>query len=141
DKAIQREAQEIDRMPGFQHAVAPAQRRANRSANHCFFFHSSLSLQSAYAVLPILFFQPLGRWLGAASPRFLLHCSLACLRRSSGDAALTIEVCEAFAFFRQTLEQRRRLPEFAVLLVKFADAVVNFFQADSVRIPHRASAM
>src|ERR1051325_3791801 len=69
----------------------------------------------------------------SASPLYsLLLCS---------DARFLVKVGETLAFFSQTLEQRRRFPEFSVLLMKFADAIVNFFQADCVRIPHWAAAM
>jgi hypothetical protein len=39
DEAFEREAQEIDRVPGFQHAFAPAQRRADCINDHGFSFH------------------------------------------------------------------------------------------------------
>ena len=61
--------------------------------------------------------------------------------QSCSGARFLIEVGKALAFFSQTLEQRSGLPEFAVLLMKFADAIVNFFQADRIRIPHRAAAV
>src|SRR5262249_34516023 len=42
--------------------------------------------------------------------------------------------------FRQSLQQRRGLPQLAVFFVELADALVHFFQADRVRVPHRAAA-
>src|SRR5262245_8196317 len=53
---------------------------------------------------------------------------------------LLVEIGEGLALFRQSLQQRRRLPQLAVLYVELADALVNFLQADSVRVPHRAAA-
>src|SRR5579859_8196556 len=100
-------------------------------------FILSLLLQPAYAVLTDSeFFCLVARGSARGRPR---HSSWA--QTSCGGARFLIEVSEAFAFFGQTLEQRRRLPEFSVLLMKFADAVVNFFQADCVRIPHGTAAV
>src|ERR1051326_1518560 len=99
-------------------------------------FILSLLLQPVSAAWPESeSFLPLSRWLGAwsASPLILIL-----LRR---DARFLVKVSEAFAFFCQTLEQRRRLPEFTVLFMKFANAIVNFFQADRVCIPHGAATM
>src|SRR6185312_7494102 len=49
DQALEREAEEIDRVPGFQHAVAPAERRANGIDDYRFSFHFVASLQTAFA--------------------------------------------------------------------------------------------
>src|ERR1700739_264269 len=81
------------------------------------------------------FFSPctggLATW--SASPPYLyLLCS---------GAGFLIKIGEALAFFGQTLEQRRGLPELSVLFMEFADAIVNFFQSDRVRIPHWAAAV
>src|ERR1700739_109007 len=39
DQAVERETQEIDRVPGFQRAVAPAKRRADCINDHGFSIH------------------------------------------------------------------------------------------------------
>src|SRR6478609_1396868 len=96
-----------------------------------------LSLQTAYAVWRTSNFSALRR----VARHVVGLATVPALRPLRGCAGFCIEVCEAFAFFHQTLQQRRRLPEFSVLPVKFADAVVNFFEADSVCIPHRPAAV
>src|ERR1700687_420578 len=59
----------------------------------------------------------------------------------SRGAFLFVEVGEGASFGGQFLQQRRRLPEFSVSAVKFGDALVDFFQADGVGVPHRAAAI
>src|SRR3989442_1673677 len=56
-------------------------------------------------------------------------------------ALFFVEIGEGLACFRQPLEQRRGLPEFSVLAVKFADAIIDLLQAYCVGIKHRATAM
>src|SRR5882724_6980743 len=70
DEAFEREAQEIDRMPGFQHAVAPAERRADCINDDCFSFHSVAFAPNRLCSLKTLNFSARSRWLGAwsASP-------------------------------------------------------------------------
>src|SRR5580704_3222164 len=59
----------------------------------------------------------------------------------SGRALFLIEVRELFALFSQALQERSRLPKFAMLLVKLLDALENFFQANRVGVPHRPAAI
>src|SRR5258708_18095464 len=59
-----------------------------------------------------------------------------------GDCAVLFgESGEGFALLGELLQQRSRAPGFAMLLVKFADAFVNFFQTYCIRVPHRAPAI
>src|SRR5713101_3028138 len=51
------------------------------------------------------------------------------------------EVGEGFPFFGQTLQQWCGLPEFAVLLMEFPDAIVDLLQTGCVGVPHRSAAM
>src|SRR5579864_9275011 len=45
---------------------------------------------------------------------------------------------ESPALLGQLLQQRSRLPEYAMLPLKFADAVIHFSKAHGIREPHRA---
>src|SRR5713226_4519325 len=56
-------------------------------------------------------------------------------------ALLLVEFSEGLTLIGQLLQQWRGRPELAVLQAKLADAVVDFFQADRVRIPHRSTAI
>ena len=51
------------------------------------------------------------------------------------------ELRESPALGCEALKQRRGLPVFTVLPVEFRHALVNVFQADRIRVPHRTSAM
>src|SRR5215471_15885779 len=53
--------------------------------------------------------------------------------------ALFLVFGEGFPKLSELLEQRRGFPKFALLLLKFENAVVDFFQANSIGIPHRAA--
>src|SRR5262245_3614238 len=53
---------------------------------------------------------------------------------------LFVKIGEGLARLGQSLQQRRRLPQLAVLFVELVDALVHFLQAYRVRIPHRAAA-
>src|SRR5437870_387760 len=55
---------------------------------------------------------------------------------SSCCTLVLIEIFETLACFRQALQQGSRFPQFAVLLMKFADPVIDFFEADGICIPH-----
>src|SRR5450755_1299450 len=61
--------------------------------------------------------------------------------RLSGCNFLLVQVGESAPFIRQLLEQRSRLPEFAVCAMKFADPVVDFLESDGIGIPHGAAAI
>src|SRR6202171_3643563 len=63
------------------------------------------------------------------------------LQRLLSCTLLLVEVGEAFAFFRQLFQEWRWLPPMAMLLVKFNDAFINFFQAHRVCEAHRAAAL
>src|SRR6266851_7228384 len=52
-----------------------------------------------------------------------------------------IEFGERPALLGELLQERRGRPDFAVLLLKFADLFVNGFQANGVRIPHGTTAI
>src|SRR6266566_598291 len=52
-----------------------------------------------------------------------------------------IEFGERLALLGELLQERRRRPDFAVLLLEFADSFVNGFQANGVRIPHGTTAI
>src|SRR5260221_5365103 len=56
-------------------------------------------------------------------------------------AELLVEVGKALTFFRELFEQWRWLPPVSVLLVKFADTLVHFLEADGVRVPHWTAAV
>src|SRR5437763_1622819 len=60
---------------------------------------------------------------------------------SGGCTLLHAVICKRLSLCGQLLQQRRGLPELAVLFVKFQNAVVNVFQADGIGIPHRPAAM
>src|SRR3989442_7654925 len=45
------------------------------------------------------------------------------------------------ALLGELLQERRGRPDFAVLLLKFADLFVNGFQANGVRMPHGTTAI
>src|SRR6202521_3365639 len=50
---------------------------------------------------------------------------------------LFVELGERLTRFRQALQKRRRFPEFSVLLMEFANALVDLLQPHRVGIPHR----
>src|SRR6266487_698249 len=52
-----------------------------------------------------------------------------------------IEFGERPALLGELLQERRGRPDFAVLLLKFADLFVNGFQANGVRMPHGTTAI
>src|SRR6266704_1718617 len=52
-----------------------------------------------------------------------------------------IEFSERPALLGELLQERRRRPDFTVLLLEFADSLVDGFQANGVRIPHGTTAI
>src|SRR6266436_123199 len=52
-----------------------------------------------------------------------------------------IEFGERPALLGELLQERRRRPDFAVLLLEFADSLVDGFQANGVRMPHGTTAI
>src|SRR5260370_39209814 len=68
-------------------------------------------------------------------------------RHPPGNAGLgsceliSAELGEGFALPRKPLEERSGLPDFTVLTLEFADALIHLFETDSVGVPHRAAAM
>src|SRR5258706_5432586 len=63
------------------------------------------------------------------------------LADSDSGALPAGEFTEGFALLGETLQQRRRFPPIADALLKFADALIHFFQADRVGVPHGAAPM
>src|SRR5208283_4765456 len=58
-----------------------------------------------------------------------------------GRHLLFIELGKCFTGFRQALQQRSRRPEFSVLLMEFANALIDLLQSHRVGIPHRPTAI
>src|SRR5690349_17562134 len=56
-----------------------------------------------------------------------------------GDLSF-VEIRKRLALLGKRLEQRSRFPKLTVLIVKLGNSIVNFFQTNRVRVPHRASA-
>src|SRR6266404_3646828 len=54
---------------------------------------------------------------------------------------LFIEFSERFALPSELHQKRRWRPDFAVLLLEFADSFINCFQTNGVRIPHGTTAI
>src|SRR5258708_39748198 len=61
---------------------------------------------------------------------------------SKGSGAVAAaELPESHASLRQPFQQRRRFPPIPQALLEIPDALVNFFQAEGVFVPHRPAAM
>src|ERR1700730_5457076 len=58
---------------------------------------------------------------------------------TSGGPQPSAEFGEGFALLGETLQQWRGLPPIAEAPLKFADALVDLFQADGVGVPHRST--
>src|SRR5579872_1858857 len=54
---------------------------------------------------------------------------------------LLVELGEGFPRLRQAPQQRSRRPEFSVLLMEFANALIDLLQPDSIGMPHGAAAI
>jgi hypothetical protein len=62
-------------------------------------------------------------------------------RQALGRRALFLmEIGKFLAFFGEPLQQRSRLPKFAMLLVKFFNAIVNLVETNGVGVPHWSAA-
>src|SRR4029453_7674239 len=69
-------------------------------------------------------------------------CGLSLNAASLGHGhPLGVEFAKGLSCFRQTLEQRRRLPAVSVLPVKRRNAVVDLLQTDPVGKEHRAASI
>ena len=71
----------------------------------------------------------------ATAPEFLDFRAL------SGCAVSGVETGKGLSLLGQLFQQGSRLPEHAVLALKFADAVVHFSESHGVREPHRSATM
>src|ERR1700675_3259209 len=58
-----------------------------------------------------------------------------------GSALVSAEFRERLALLSKLLQQRRRLPNLAMLLVELPHAIVHLLQANRVRVPHRTAAI
>src|SRR5580658_8761543 len=71
-------------------------------------------------------------------PKLSSYSNVQTLRSRS---LLFVKLGKRLARLRQPLTQWSRRPEFSVLLMEFADALVNLLQSDRVGMPHRAAAV
>src|SRR5258708_15605754 len=63
------------------------------------------------------------------------------LADSDSGALPAGEFTEGFALLGETLQQRRRFPPIADALLKFAEALIHFFQTYCVGVPHGPAPM
>src|SRR5690348_9952958 len=70
-----------------------------------------------------------------------MRLSLPIFRRLGGCGLFLVEIREFLAFLRQALQERSRLPKFAMPRVKFLNALADLFQSNRVGIPHRPAAI
>ena len=58
-----------------------------------------------------------------------------------GRNLLFVEPGKSLALFRQALQKRSRCPQFSLLFVEFANALVDLLQSHRVGMPHRPAAI
>src|SRR5271157_4195983 len=58
-----------------------------------------------------------------------------------GHNLLFVELGKCLTCFCQPLQQRSRRPEFSVLLLKFANALIHLLQSDRIGMPHRTASI
>src|ERR1700735_1338546 len=98
-----------------------------RTGNYYCFSHVLSGCRNEVTYLRMFFDNSL--WLQPANGKLGCH------------ALFFAELGESFSLFRKPLQQRGGLPYLAVLALELRDALVNFFEANRVGIPHWAPAI